>query len=348
MQAESKTLKAESGKVKTALNYCIAAKKLITEQKIDWEQCKSGYVTLDAVRVKTFSFENFSIKVQFNPGRLISTSAKVDAKSINQRKCFLCGENLPEAQQRIDYKDDFIILVNPFPISPEHFTLPSRHHTVQNIGNSFPVLLDFCKDLSPGYSVFYNGPKCGASAPDHLHFQAGTKNFMTIDYEFDLMKEKLAEILLENEFISVCAIDDGLRKMISIEGKSKSEIEKTFQLFYHTLKEFIGLIDEPMMNVVGSYQNEQWRVVIFLRRKHRPDVFFAEDENKKILLSPAAVDIGGVCITPRERDYDAITKEKLKEIFAEVFIDATQFQKLQTELKTVFNHVVNLDSSDRQ
>ncbi|MCK9210723.1 MAG: DUF4922 domain-containing protein, partial [Ignavibacteriaceae bacterium] len=267
---------------KEGSNIIDSVKTLIRDQKLNWEQCKNGYATLDSVEVKVFHFENFSIKVQFNPGRMISTSAKVDEKSINGRKCFLCKDNLPQEQQTVEYKDDFLILVNPFPIFPEHFTLPSIHHTKQNIEDSFPVLMDFCKDLSPDYSVFYNGPRCGASAPDHLHFQAGTKNFMTIDHEYDLLKEKFAVKISTSNSVDVFAIDDGLRKMISFEGNAKSEIEKSFQIFYSSLKEISGQNEEPMMNVVGSYQNEKWRIIVFLRKKHRPDAFFEEDEEKKI------------------------------------------------------------------
>ncbi|MCK9425229.1 MAG: DUF4922 domain-containing protein [Ignavibacteriaceae bacterium] len=322
--------------LKEKINYCEAAKNLIRQQKISWEQCKNGYSTLESVEVKVFHFDNFSIKLQFNPGRMISTSAKVDTKSINERKCFLCKENLPQEQQSLEYKDDFLILVNPFPIFPEHFTLPSIHHSKQNIEDSFPVLMDFCKDLSPDYSVFYNGPRCGASAPDHLHFQAGTKNFMTIDHEYELLKEKFGEEILKIKSLCVSAINDGLRKMISFEGNLKSEIEKVFQIFYSTLKKINGQEEEPMMNVLGSYQNEKWRIIVFLRKKHRPDAFFLEDEEKKILLSPAAVDIGGVCITPRQKDFATMTEEKLKDIFNEVFIDKSMFQKYINKLKSHF------------
>ena len=185
--------------MKEEITFLNAAKTLISNQKINWEQCKNGYATLDSIKHKTFQFENCSIEVQFNPGRMISTSAKVDSKTINERKCFLCKTNLPVDQRSIEYKDDFLILVNPFPIFPEHFTLPSAHHKMQEIESSFPVMLDFSKDLSPDFIVFYNGPRCGASAPDHLHFQAGTKNFMTIDHEYVSLKQKLAEKIIDDE-----------------------------------------------------------------------------------------------------------------------------------------------------
>lgn len=334
----------ESSKLKEEINYCEAAKSLIREQKLNWDQCKIGYATLDSVHVKSFQFEHCIIKVQFNPGRLISTSAKVDAKSITERKCFLCKDNLPIEQRALEYKDDFIILVNPFPIFPEHFTLPSLHHVNQNIEDSFSVLLDFSKDLSPDYTVFYNGPRCGASAPDHLHFQAGTKNFMTIDYEYGLIRERVGEKLLKSNSSKVYAINDGLRKMISFEGGSKSEIEKAFLIFYSAYKESSEQTEEPMMNIHGSYQDKQWRIIVFLRKKHRPDVFFEEDEEKRILLSPAAVDIGGVCVTPREKDFAVVTKEVVKNIFAEVFIGEESYKKLSNELRSAYKKYFNPDS----
>ncbi|MFA6981076.1 MAG: DUF4922 domain-containing protein [Ignavibacteriaceae bacterium] len=334
--------------MKEEINYCGVAKNLIIEQKVNWEQCKNGYATLDSVQVKTFQFKNCTIKVQFNPGRLISTSAKVDAKSITERKCFLCKTNLLEAQQVVEYKDDFIILVNPFPIFPEHFTLPSLHHTKQNIENSFPVLLDFSKDLSPDFTVFYNGPKCGASAPDHLHFQAGTKNFMSIDYEYVLLRKKIGEKLFASDSLSVDAVDDDLRKMISIEGGTKSEVEKAFQVFYSSYKDVTEQTEEPMMNVIGTYQKGKWQIIIFLRKKHRPEVFFEKDEEKKLLLSPAAVDIGGVCILPREEDFEKLTAEKLQNIFHEVFVDEATFSQLKIKLKNKYIGFIHPDSSDPQ
>ena len=344
---ESKKLsetKPRKAWLKEEINYCEVAKNLIREQKLNWEQCKTGYATLDSVQVKIFQFEHCTIKVQFNSGRLISTSAKVDAKSITERKCFLCKANLPIEQRAVEYKDDFIILVNPFPIFPEHFTLPSLHHVNQNIENSFSVLLDFSKDLSPDFTVFYNGPRCGASAPDHLHFQAGTKNFMTIDNEYESLRNRVGEKLLESNSVSVFSIDDGLRKMLSIEGEVKSEVEKVFQIFHSVLKEVSGQTEEPMMNVVVSYQNEKWRILIFIRKKHRPDVFFEVDEVKRLLLSPAAVDIGGVCILPREEDFEKLTVEKLQDVFSEVFIDESVFRKLKIKLKNDLGNIFNLDS----
>ena len=148
---------------------------------------RSGYDTLQSVRTKVYDFGGVQIKVQFNPGRLISTSAKVDAASIKERKCFLCAENLPPAQRGIPCDGEYIVLCNPFPIFPEHFTIPSLHHTPQLIRDSFAALLRLTRELGSRYTVLYNGPRCGASAPDHLHFQAGNRSYLPIDAEYDAL-----------------------------------------------------------------------------------------------------------------------------------------------------------------
>ena len=166
-------------------DYSEAAKKLLNKQKDDWQFAANGFESLKSVQTKEFNFDGYKFKVQFNPGRIKSSSAKVDDKSIKERKCFLCLENLPSEQKGILINEEYIILVNPFPIFPEHFTIPQVRHTPQSIKNSFIDLLEISKELSKYYTVFYNGPKCGASAPDHLHFQAGSKNFMPIDLEFE-------------------------------------------------------------------------------------------------------------------------------------------------------------------
>jgi len=314
-------------------DYGSAAKVLLEAQKAGWEQLAAGYKSLDSVLVKVFDFDSFKIKVQFNPGRIISSSAKVDANSINNRKCFLCFENLPSEQKGILYEHEYLILCNPFPIFPEHFTLPNINHFAQSIKESFDVLLSFSKDLSKYYTVFYNGPKCGASAPDHLHFQAGNKNFMPIDEEFNNLKNKYGEILVGNDKVTVCGIDDGLRKYISFEGNSKKTIFNSFNIFYDIYSSMTRNDEEPMMNIISSYQEESgWRVIVFLRNKHRSSHYF-EEGDKNILISPAAVDIGGVCITPLEKDFNKISNELIQEIFQEIIIGKEYFDFVKSSLK---------------
>jgi ATP adenylyltransferase/5',5'''-P-1,P-4-tetraphosphate phosphorylase II len=309
-------------------NYSDAAKRLFEIQKEQWSMLKSGFKSLDTVRSKSFQFDGYRIKAQFNAGRMTSTSAKVDPKSISERKCFLCVENLPAEQKGILYKNDYIILCNPFPIFPEHFTLTYNEHTPQRILDTFSDMLDLSKDLSKHYSFIYNGPRCGASAPDHLHFQAGNKFFMTIDDEFHQIKNEYGKVIYEDDDLSFYAIDDGARKFVSIESLDKELVVNTFNKFYKTYSELMNEEQEPMINIVSFYEEEYgWRIIIFLRAKHRPAVFFAEDESK-MLVSPAAIDLGGVCVFPREEDFNRITKEMIVDIFKEVFVDEDVLKKL--------------------
>ena len=314
-------------------NYADAAKRLFEIQSEEWQMLKSGVATLETVKIKKFQFEGFKIKAQFNAGRIISTSAKVDPKSISERKCFLCIENLPDEQRGLLFDDKYIFLCNPFPIFPTHFTLTHKSHQPQRIIDTFSDMLDLSRVLSKYYSVIYNGPRCGASAPDHLHFQAGNKFFMPLDDEFHQIKNEYGTEIFEDDDISVYAVNDRLRKFISIESNDKLLAEKYFNMFYKIYSDTIGQKEEPLMNLNSFYEAEfGWRIIIFLRAKHRPDVFFAEDESK-MLVSPAAIDLGGVCVFPREKDFNRITKDQIEKIFIEVFANENILNKVAGLLK---------------
>lgn len=314
-------------------NFSDAAKRLFDIQTEQWQRLKTGVQSLETVKSKSFQFDGYKIKAQFNAGRITSTSAKVDPKSISERKCFLCVENLPVEQKGILYNNNYIILCNPFPIFPTHFTLTNKEHQPQRIVDTFSDMLDLSKDLSKYYSVIYNGPRCGASAPDHLHFQAGNKFFMPVDDEFQQIKNEYGKDIYEDDNLSVFAIDDGLRKFISIESIDKELVVNAFNKFYKTYSKLMNEEQEPLMNLVSLYEEEYgWRIIIFLRAKHRPAVFFAEDETK-MLVSPAAIDLGGVCVFPREEDFNRITKEQIADIFKEVFVDVEILNTLLNKIK---------------
>jgi hypothetical protein len=313
-------------------NYADSAKQLLDEQKNSWEMCRNGYKSLNSVEVRRFDFEGYYVNVQFNPGRIISSSAKVDPKTIRERKCFLCMENLPPGQKGIIYKQHYIILCNPFPIFPEHFTIPSLEHKPQQILYSFRDFLDISRDLSDRYIVFYNGPKCGASAPDHFHFQAGNKNFMPIVEELTGLKEKFSKGIFTSDKLKVQHLNDGLRKLIIIEGEDPAAVERIFDIFYQELEKISVPGEEPMMNIISVYEKNKWNIVIILREKHRPARFFEEGDNN-LLLSPAAVDLGGVCITPLEKDFRKITKKDIEDIFGEVILNDEKFLLLVKSLK---------------
>lgn len=290
------------------------AKNLLLEQLQEWEQVRLNYEALANVESKDFSFDGFVIKVQFNPGRIQSSSAKVDTKSIQERKCFLCPANLPLVQKGIPFENTYQILVNPFPIFPQHFTIPTYEHVDQLVLNRYKEMLALAKDLNE-YTFFYNGPKCGASAPDHAHFQAGSKGFMPIEED---IKQIDKEIVLETQGLTVSAFKKYLRNGFLIEAKDKDRAVDFFNKLYSLLEIKEGE-KEPMMNIISWFEYDKWLSCIFPREKHRPACFFAEgDEN--ILISPASVDLGGVFITPLEKDFNKITSEDIRLILKEVSI----------------------------
>ncbi|MCK5574054.1 MAG: DUF4922 domain-containing protein, partial [Bacteroidetes bacterium] len=205
-------------------------------------------------------------------------------------------------------------------------------HTPQRIRGAFPTLLDLSRDLGPRYTVFYNGAKCGASAPDHMHFQAGSRGFMPIDREYPSLKTSLAETLVERGGLSVYAVENYLRRFVSMESADRDILVRTFESVMEALGESVSEGGEPMMNIL-SLHDEKWRVVIFPRAKHRPSFYYEEEEEKRILLSPAAVDLGGVCITPLEEDFRKITRGDIVAMYDEVCLYRQGFARLKQDLR---------------
>lgn len=302
------------------------AKGLITQQRENWPLAKSNYYNFSDVEKKTFEFDHFKIVVQFNPGRFVSSSAKVDADSIENRPCFLCVDNLPPEQKGLIYKSEYIILVNPFPIFEEHFTIPTLKHQLQNITNSFTDMLDLAKDLGKYYSIFYNGPKCGASAPDHLHFQACIKDIMPIENELNKITSDRRELFYENTDANVYGINNYLRNFFLITSDKKDSAILQFNNLQTAIKKIFAAHDEPMMNVIVLF-DETWKVLVFPRAKHRSTQYFLEG-NDKLLISPAAVDFGGQLITPREEDFNKVTKNDIKNIFIQTSISENIFRQI--------------------
>jgi hypothetical protein len=308
------------------------AHALLEQQQGTWEMLRSGYDTLRTVRTRVFDFDGYQIKVQFNPGRLISTVAKVDAASIKERKCFLCTENLPPAQRGLSCDGGYMVLCNPFPIFPEHFTISSFCHQPQLIHDSFPTLLNLTRDLGERYAVLYNGPKCGASAPDHLHFQAGNRSFVPIDSELEVIKKTRAHWFLESDAFRAYSIEKYLRQVITFESSNVGLLQRAFGHLYEVCQESGPPGEEPMLNILGFHTNGEWRIHVFPRTKHRPS-FYLKEGDEKLLISPAAVELGGVCTTPREKDFEKVTREQIVEMFQEVSCSAERLAAITARLK---------------
>ena len=300
---------------------------LITEQLSSWETARNNYDALSTVKVKELNVNGVSYKVQFNPARIVSSGAKVDAKTIKERKCFLCPANLPPVQKGVPFKEHYNILVNPFPIFPRHLTVPEQAHVDQRIATRMEDMLDLAQALTD-YIIFYNGPKCGASAPDHAHFQAGNKGFLPIEKDWRI---QIAGRVADYEQATLWYLNDAPRATLVIESASKENAVHLFDIIYRSLAVKPGE-EEPMMNVLALYEEGKWVVFVVPREKHRPACYTAEGE-ANLLSSPASVDLGGVFITPVEKDFQKITAEDVAQILSEVCVNATDFENIRKHIQ---------------
>ena len=312
------------------MNYQQKADELFEDQKNSWPLLGANWEKLGAARLKKFDFDGFTIHVQFNPKRIISSAAKTDSASIENRKCFLCAGNRPAEENNVLFGEDYEILCNPFPIFKKHFTIARDAHIPQVIKPEFHRFLDLSREL-PDLAVFYNAPDSGASAPDHMHFQAGNRGFMPIEEQIGAISQKYGETLIQIPELTLTAIDDGLRRFVVLESDQKEPLEKAFSHLFDFTRE-LRQGEEPMLNIL-SYFPDKWKIMIFPRDKHRPWQFFEEGE-KNILLSPASVDMGGTLITPLEKDFNKITRDDISDIFAQVTLSAEEFGKLKKYLKS--------------
>jgi hypothetical protein len=305
------------------------ADALFEDQKVSWPLLGINWEKLSGARLKQFDFEGFSIQVQNNPKRITSSAAKVDKVSIEKRACFLCQENRPPEEKNVWFGEEYEILCNPFPIFSQHFTIAKAKHTPQVIAGEFPAFLELSKAL-PELAVFYNAPNCGASAPDHMHFQAGNRGFMPIERELESLKRKYGELLHGSDAIGITAVNDGLRRFYVMESSLREPLEALGRMAFRFIRE-LQRGEEPMINML-SYYRQGWQVLLFPRQKHRPWQYFEEGE-QNILLSPASVDMGGTLIMPLEKDYEKITREDIEDIFSQVSFSVDHFQRMNGYLK---------------
>lgn len=310
-------------------DYSQKVRELFDDQFRDWKLARDNYHQLEEVRVRMVSFPGYSISVQFNPGRITSSAAKVDAKSIEARPCFLCERNRPPEQQGIPVEGDYIILINPFPIFRRHLTIVSGSHTPQRIAGNFGTMLTLARSL-PEYVIFYNGPQCGASAPDHLHFQAGNKGFLPI--EKDAGNTGLCKMAGRAGDTELWLWSGYGRGIMTLRGSDSGALEAVFGRFVDRIGLDQADRPEPLLNILAYHNEGRWTVHVIPRKVHRPSCYFAEGV-ERILLSPASVDLGGVFITPRGEDFSKITADDIRTILAEVCLG-------EEELKNLTNNIL--------
>lgn len=308
------------------VNLSQAATDLIDQQCAQWPMAGDNFAALARIKEREFAVSGFEFKIQFNPKRIVSSSAKVDPKSISERPCFLCGANRPAEQRGIPFVGDsgleYTILVNPFPIFTRHLTIPAVSHIDQRIQGRVGDMLDLAASLTD-YLIFYNGPKCGASAPDHFHFQAGNKGFLPLEIHIEKLISDHATQFSGGQY----RLLGSAVSTIIYKSSSAEQIKGWFERFYARFAALTPGENEPMMNILCWKTAEDYYLVIFPRRAHRPSQFFAEGD-QNIMISPAAIDLGGVFITPMEKDFLKITSADVEDILKQISIDHSTFDQL--------------------
>ena len=311
------------------------ANKLYDEQLPMWKEAQERYEKLANVVTAEMETNGCKLVAQYNPARIVSTGAKVDAESIKQRPCFLCEVNRPAEQISSPLLKKYYLLLNPNPILPKHFTIPLRHHRKQQIFDYYEDMMEITSQLKEMF-VFYNGPKCGASAPDHMHFQAGSRGVVPLERDWNkLYKPNLSRIwpISEEEYLEAVKMDmvadstgvfslrnylcPGIVIITRTPHANKVLFEKVYRSLPINEDEY-----EPMMNIMAWSQSnaadgyERIVSVILPRTKHRPDCYFKEGK-EQVMVSPGSLDMGGMIITPRKEDFDQMNAELAKSIIQE-------------------------------
>ena len=292
-----------------------------------WTDARHRFRDLKHVETRQFSDQ---LKLQWNPARIVSTGAKIDKKTLGERPCFLCDKNRPKVQMSKQIDEKFHLLVNPFPILPVHFTIPARKHQPQLIYKNYGEMHRFIS-LHSDLMVFYNGPKCGASAPDHLHFQAGTNGILPLQTNWQRLSRNLTDIISLNDEEKISVVRDFIVPAFVIISKSAESDEVLFRRLYKAMPQR-GDETEPMMNIISWRKGEEFISVVIPREKHRPEAYFAEGD-AQFVVSPGALDMSGLIITPREEDFRKLTEEKALSLLQECGVSEEKMNAIIAKLK---------------
>ena len=340
----------------------ITWRREVTEAEVDaffeqelqqWDTARQRYDELqNSVQQRELplstSSADITLTVQWNPARIVSTSAKIDKASIEARPCFLCDENRPKEQHSLMIEHHYQVLVNPFPILPQHFTIPTRRHKPQSIWEHFGTMRHLAWTM-PHHIVFYNGPKCGASCPDHMHLQAGGRGIVPIERDWELYENQLQKLYPLTGGEKQEMADAGntsqrcglflLRNYVCPVFVIRSMPEETDSLLCQRLYRALPIVEdetEPRMNVIcwrqpgDESRSDEIVTLVFPRKKHRPESY----AQGRLLVSPGALDMGGLIITPREEDFRKITPEWAAELLREVTLS-------EDELKPIIEKVTD-------
>ena len=306
-----------------------ATERFVERQLALWDDARQRYKDLNKVQTRELEADSFTLCLQFNPARIVSTGAKIDKQTIGERPCFLCEKNRPEVQIEKPLSHlsplashSYGLLLNPFPILPVHFTIPSVKHEPQRIAEHAGTIWQLLEQY-PHLTVFYNGPMCGASAPDHLHFQAGAGVVLPLQKQWASLKQHLLSVYQASANEQIALLNEWAAPALVIRCTSEKGFTRLFRRVYKSLP---AVEPEPMMNILGWKTAEETVVVVFLRKKHRPDCY------PQRMVSPGALDMAGLIITPRQDDFETLSATDATAILKEVSLNDEEVQKVVTRL----------------
>jgi hypothetical protein len=283
--------------------------RLFEQQIAAWPMLARGIAAMHRAQTRSVTVNGHDVFIRHIPHRIASTTAAVDPESVRTRPCFLCPSNLPQEEKGFYLHSEFTAYCNPFPILDRHVTIVHSDHRPQRIREYVDVVIDMAKTLD-GYFVIYNGPECGASAPDHLHFQACSRNFFPIEKDLGTS--------------TTLSIADYARNVLILRDRDRSAAVERLDLAVARLSEIAPREPEPMLNIAVFYESGQWTSLVFPRGKHRPNVFHSGE----ITVSPATIDLCGVLVAPLLKDFQRISAENVRGIFEEVTLPADTFALL--------------------
>jgi len=292
-----------------------ALEQLFRRQERAWPQLAQGMEGLARAETRPLRIDWFDVFIRHIPHRVTSTTAPVDRESIAKRPCFLCERNLPPEEEGLRFGEDFTIYCNPFPIVDRHLTIAHRVHGAQRLANSFGNMLDLAAAL-PGYFVVYNGPECGASAPDHMHFQAGSR--------------VLFPIASDTAGLTGATVPNYGRNVLVFRRRERSALTDLMDRALELLIEVTRKPDEPLVNLAVIHEHGEWIAYLFPRGKHRPDAFHTGE----LTVSPASIDLCGIFVVPLKRDFKKITGDAIAAIFREVTLPDSQFREVAAMLES--------------
>lgn len=307
--------------------------RFFSRQIYTWPLAGHNFSDLRSVGTRELDAGSITLIAQFNPARIVSAAARTDSGSIASRPCFLCASNRPAEQISKAFGADMEILVNPYPILPVHFTIAARGHRRQDITACVDDIYRMTEEY-PDMTVFFNGPQCGASAPDHLHLQAGsTSGVLPLQREWHRLSRSLDTVCRINDGENISVVTDYPCSALLVRSRS---IEGYKDMMGKVLGALPGSIPptavSQMINIVSWREGVETLTVVFPRGKHRPECYFA-DGDKKMLVSPGALDMAGLIITPRREDFERITPAVAVEILREVSISGSDMADMAERLR---------------